>query len=257
MEPRLNQNVQFKDHFSTRSADYAQFRPRYPVELFEYLAGIAPDRSRAWDCATGNGQAATGLARFFECVIATDASEKQIANAERDERIEYRVAAADQSELEARSVSLVTVAQALHWFDVDLFYDEVKRVLKPGGVLAIWCYNLFNISPAIDALVEDFYRNIVGPYWDPARHLVETGYRTVPFPFAELEAPKFQMEANWSLDHLLGYLRTWSATKGFVAARGFDPVIRLADQLAPLWGNAADRKTVRWPLSVRAGRSPS
>lgn len=216
---------------------------------------MAPDRVQAWDCATGSGQAATGLACFFESVIATDASEKQIANAEQSERIEYRVAAADQSELEARSVSLVTVAQALHWFEVDPFYTEVKRVLKPGGVLAIWCYNLLNISPAIDALVEDFYRNIVGPYWDLARHLVETGYRTVPFPFAEVETPKFQMEANWSLDHLLGYLRTWSATKGFVAARGFDPVARLADQLTPLWGKAADRKTVRWPLSMRAGRS--
>ena len=248
--------MQFKDRFSTRSTDYAQFRPRYPAELFEYLAGIAPDRSRAWDCATGNGQAATGLARSFECVIATDASEKQIANAERNERVKYRVAAADQSGLETRSVSLVTVAQALHWFDVDLFYNEVKRVLKPGGVLAVWCYNLLNISPAIDALVEDFYHNIVGPYWDPARHLVEAGYRTAPFPFKEVETPKFQMEANWSLDHLLGYLRTWSATQGFVAARGFDPVIRLADQLAPLWGNGTERKTVRWPLSMRAGSSP-
>jgi SAM-dependent methyltransferase len=249
--------VQFNDHFSTRSADYAQFRPRYPVELFEYLAGIAPDLTRAWDCATGNGQAATGLAHFFQCVIATDASEKQIANAAGGERIDYRVAVADRSELESRSVSLVSVAQALHWLDVDLFYGEVKRVLKPDGVLAVWCYNLFNVSPAIDALVEDFYRNIVGPYWDPARHLVETGYSTVLFPFAEVDAVKFQMEANWPLEHLLGYLRTWSATKGFVAARGFDPVTRLADQMAPLWGNVADRKTVRWPLSMRAGRSPS
>jgi SAM-dependent methyltransferase len=249
--------VQFKDHFSARSTEYAQFRPRYPAELFEYLAGIAPDRSRAWDCATGNGQAATGLARFFESVIATDASEKQIGNAERNERVEYRVAVADQSGLEARSVSLMTVAQALHWFDVDLFNSEVKRVLKPEGVLAIWCYNLCNISPAIDAFVEDFYHNIVGPYWDPARHLVEAGYRTVPFPFTEIETPKFQIEAVWPLDHLLGYLRTWSATKGFIATRGFDPVTRLADQLAPLWNNAADRKTVRWPLNVRAGRSSS
>jgi SAM-dependent methyltransferase len=216
---------------------------------------MAPDRVRAWDCATGNGQAATGLARFFECVIATDASERQIANAKRNERIEYRVAAADRSELEARSVSLVTVSQALHWLDIDLFYNEVKRVIKPAGVVAVWCYNLLNVSPAIDALVEDFYGNIVGPYWDPARHLVETGYRTVPFPFEEVETPKFQMEANWSLDHFLGYLRTWSATKAFIATRGFDPVARLADQLTPLWGNAADRKTVRWPLSMRAGRS--
>jgi SAM-dependent methyltransferase len=247
--------VPFKDRFSGHASEYAQFRPRYPAELFDYLASVAPDRLQAWDCATGNGQSAVGLARIFDTVIATDASEKQIANAERDKRIKYRVATAEQSGLEAHSVSLVAVSQALHWLDVDLFFKEVKRVLKPGGILAIWCYNLLELSPAIDAELEDFYRNTVGPYWDSARHLVETGYRTLPFPFDELETPKFQMEADWPLDHLLGYVRTWSATKGFIAARGFDPVTNLSDRLAPLWGQAADRKTIRWPLSVRAGRS--
>jgi SAM-dependent methyltransferase len=247
--------VPFKDRFSGHASEYAQFRPRYPAELLDYLASVAPDRLQAWDCATGNGQSAVGLARIFDTVIATDASEKQIANAERDKRIKYRVATAEQSGLEAHSVSLVAVSQALHWLDVDLFFKEVKRVLKPGGILAIWCYNLLELSPAIDAELEDFYRNTVGPYWDSARHLVEIGYRTLPFPFDELETPKFQMEADWPLDHLLGYLRTWSATKGFIAARGFDPVTNLSDRLAPLWGQAADRKTIRWPLSVRVGRS--
>ena len=249
--------MQFEDFFSTGSADYAQFRPRYPAKLFGYLAELAPDLSRAWDCATGSGQAATGLACFFDSVTATDASEKQIASAEGNERIEYRVAAADRSGLEAHSVSLVTVAQALHWLDVDLFYREVRRVLRPSGVFAVWCYNLCRVSPAIDALVENYYRETVGPYWDAARHLVEAGYATIPFPFIELETPAFEMKANWSLDHLLGYVGTWSATRNFIAARGFDPVRPLADQLAPLWGKGAVTRTVRWPLRMRAGKSGS
>lgn len=245
----------FKDRFSGHASEYAQFRPRYPAELFEYLAGVAPDRLWAWDCATGNGQAAIELANFFQRVVATDASEKQIANADRHERIQYRLATSEKSGLETRSASLITVAQALHWFDVDLFFNEAKRVLKPGGVLAIWCYNLVKVSPEIDALLEKFYRETVGSFWDFERRLVETGYRTIPFPFVELQPLKFQMRAHWSLDHLLGYLRTWSATQGFVAARGFDPVISLGEKLAPLWRAPADKKGVSWPLSIRVGKS--
>jgi SAM-dependent methyltransferase len=246
--------VKFKDYFSSDSADYAQYRPRYPTALFEYLASIAPNRTLAWDCATGNGQAARGLAGFFQQIIATDGSEKQIANAERHDRIHYRVATAEQSGLESGSADLITVAQALHWFRVQEFFDEAKRVLKPSGVLAVWSYNLPGISPPIDRLVAHFYRATVGPYWDPDRKLVETGYRTVPFPFHELAVPKFQMEANWSLPHLLGYLRTWSATKKFVIAQGFDPVVGLAAELAAVWGEPESNRTVSWPLSLRVGR---
>jgi SAM-dependent methyltransferase len=246
----------FKDRFSGHASDYAQFRPRYPAALFEYLARMAPDRSCAWDCATGNGQAAIGLAGFFERVVATDASEAQIANADRHERIEYHIATADRSGLEVQSVSAVTVAQALHWLDVDLFFEEVKRVLKPNGVIAVWCYNLVNVSPAIDVLIEDFYRETVGPYWDSERRLVETGYHAVAFPFIEFEAPTFRMTANWSFDHLLGYVRTWSATKGFVIARGFDPVTALGQTLKAIWGSA-DELPVSWNLSTRLGKLPS
>lgn len=248
--------MQFKDRFSSHAAEYAQYRPHYPAELFEYLAAAAPDRACAWDCATGNGQAATALANLFECVIAIDASEKQIANVERNDRISYRVATAEESGLEPGSMSLVTIAQALHWLRIEAFYHEVKRVLKPGGALAIWCYNLFEISPTIDALMTRFYREIVGPYWDPERRLVESGYRTLPFPFAELETPKFQMQANWSLNHLLGYLRTWSATKKFIEANGFDPVTSLAHELIKLWNDPATMRKINWPLNVRVGTVP-
>jgi SAM-dependent methyltransferase len=243
----------FKDRFSAHASEYAQFRPHYPRALLQYLAEVAPSRECVWDCATGNGQAAIPLAEFFERVIATDASEKQIANADAHERITYRVASAEQSGLASGSIDLITVAQALHWFERYAFYAEAKRILKPNGVLAVWCYNLFRISPEIDRLVANFYRETVGPYWDFERELVETEYSTIDFPFEELAPPAFHMEAEWSLDQVLGYLRTWSATKNFTADRGFDPVTELVETLQPLWGNPETTKMVAWPLGMRAG----
>ncbi len=244
----------FKDHFSGHASDYARFRPHYPQELFAYLADISPERECVWDCATGNGQAAVALGEFFEHVIATDSSEKQIANGQSHDRVRYRVASAEQSELPQDSLDLITVAQALHWFDREAFFAEAKRVLKPNGVLAVWSYNLFKISPEIDRLVEVFYRETVGPYWDFERRLVETGYRTIAFPFDELSVPDFRMQVEWALDDLLGYLRTWSATKSFITARGLDPVVDLGTELQSVWGESGIKK-ITWPLSVRVGRS--
>ena len=221
--------MKFKDHFSAHAADYAQFRPHYPSALFEYLSSLAPNRELAWDCATGNGQAAVELGKFFHRVIATDASEKQITNATKHPHLEYRTASAEASGLETHSVALITVAQALHWFDLAKFFAEAERVLQRRGVLAVWTYNLFRVTPAIDELVENFYRETVGPFWDFERTLVETGYRTVDFPFAKIDPPDFQMTADWSLERALGYLRTWSATKAFIKERGFDPVDSLGE----------------------------
>jgi SAM-dependent methyltransferase len=246
--------MQFKDHFSGHASDYARFRPHYPRELFVYFADITSERECAWDCATGNGQAAVSLGEFFRYVIASDASEKQIANGQPHDRVSYRVASAEQGGLPNASVDLITVAQALHWFDRETFFTEAKRVLKPRGALAVWCYNLFKIAPEIDRLVETFYRETVGPYWDFERRLVETGYRTIEFPFTELKPPDFRMQAEWSLDDVLGYLRTWSATKGFIAARGFDPVVDLSAELRAVWSESEIRK-INWPLSLRVGRS--
>ena len=245
--------MKFKDHFSGHAANYAKFRPNYPRELFEYLASIAPGRGRAWDCATGNGQAAVGLSAFFECIIATDASERQILGASRNERIEFRVAVAEKSGLESKSIDLVTVAQALHWFDLDAFYAEAIRVLKPRGILAAWCYNLLEIAPEIDAIITRFYDEIVGPYWPPERKIVEGRYRTIRFPFDELEPPAFVMQAHWSLEQLLGYLRTWSATQAFITAHGSDPTEAITADLSGAWGKATGGRIVRWPLSIRVG----
>ena len=249
--------MQFKDYFSTRSNDYAKYRPRYPQSLFEYLSSVAAQHERAWDCATGNGQAALGLTPFFEQVIATDASESQLESAIQHEKITYRVASAERIDIEAASVDLVTVAQALHWFDLDGFYTEAKRVLKASGVLAAWAYNLLEIEPEIDAKINEFYGSTVGPYWPPERRLIEDGYRSIAFPFREMTPPPMQIEARWNLPDLLGYLRTWSATKRFIEARGFDPVTDLTNALLPIWGAPEQEKQVRWPLNLRVGVNES
>jgi len=244
--------MSFKDHFSKQAADYARFRPRYPRELFEYLGGVAPSRALAWDCATGNGQAAVELAEVFERVIATDASEKQIANAQPYERVEYRTASAEESGLKSGTLDLTMVAQALHWFDQPRFYEEVRRVLKTNGVLAASAYNLLTIEPAIDKVVNRYYHDVVGPFWLPERKLVEQ-FADFPFPFHEIHAPKFEMTAQWNLDHLLGYLGTWSSSQCFIAAKGNDPLEQIIDELRAAWGNPQRVRSVIWPLTLRVG----
>ncbi|MGH7898567.1 MAG: class I SAM-dependent methyltransferase, partial [Candidatus Binatia bacterium] len=247
--------MSFADHFSQNSSGYAEFRPRYPATLFDFLAGVSPGRRLAWDCATGNGQAALELASRFDRVIATDASAAQIANAFPHPRIEYRVAPAEASSLEARSVELLTVAQALHWFDRDAFWNEAKRVLAPDGVVAFWFYGLARITPGIDAAIGRFYSETVGPYWPPERRLLERGSRAMEFPFVPIAAPPFAIEISLTLDDFAGYLRTWSATRRYVEDRGGDPVGDLLAELRPLWGEGGSPKTVRWPLDLRAGRN--
>jgi SAM-dependent methyltransferase len=243
----------FKDHFSKQAAGYAKFRPRYPQTLFEYLGSIAPSRQLAWDSGTGNGQAAVGLASVFGRVIATDASEKQIANAQPHDRVEYRVAPAENSGIGPETIDLIMVAQALHWFDLDRFYGEVRRVLKPDAILAASAYNLLHTEKAIDKVVNRYYHEVVGPFWPPERRLVEQ-FANLPFPFHEIDAPKFEMTAHWNLDHLLGYLRTWSSTQQFIAARGVDPLEQITDDLCGTWGRAGQKRKIIWPLTIRIGR---
>lgn len=243
----------FPDHFSSVAADYARFRPRYPDQLLRYVAGVAQGRAFAWDCATGNGQAAIGLAELFDSVVATDASADQVAHAAPHPKVEYRVARAEASGLSPGSVDLVTVAQALHWFDLDAFYAEVRRVLKPRGVLAVWCYGRFEAeNPRVRAPLERFYHETVGPYWPAERRLVEEGYRTLPFPFAELPSPSFEMTAELPLAGLAGHLGTWSAVKRFREATGRDPLPDLVREFAA--AEPAGIYRLRWPIALRIGR---
>lgn len=242
----------FKDHFSKQAADYARFRPHYPREMFQYLGTITPTRGLAWDCATGSGQAAVELAKVFDRVIATDASESQIANAEPDERVEYRVAPAEQSGLDSGSVDLITVAQALHWLNHDKFYPEVRRVLKENGVFAASAYNFLRTERPIEEIVGRYYYKIVGPYWPPERALIEQ-FSKIPFPFPQLETRAFEIVAEWELEHLVGYLQSWSSTQRFIAATNRNPLDEIASELEKAWGDPQRTKQIAWPLTLRVG----
>ena len=226
----------YSDYFSQSAALYAAYRPRYPESLFTWLAGQVPHRTRAWDCGTGNGQAAEALAPHFDEVLATDPSESQLRHAARVERVHYAAMTAEQSALSAGSVQLITVAQALHWFKLGPFYAEVERVLTPGGILAVWTYGLLSIEPAIDDQIRTFYTAKVGAYWPAERALVDAGYRQIDFPFHEVMPPNFEMTTNWTLFQLSGYLESWSAVSRYKKAQGESPVGRFISSIQPLWG---------------------
>ena len=243
------------DYFSSRATAYAAYRPHYPSELFEFLATLPSARELAWDCATGNGQAAIPLAEYFTRVVATDLSAVQIANTVHHPRVDYRVAPAHESGLRSHSADLVNVAQALHWLDLDSFYNEVRRVLAPGGVLAASSYGSAVIdSPPLARMLSRFEHEDVGDYWPPGRELVGEALRTLPFPFEELPAPAFRLEKHWTLAELVGYTRSWSATGRFIEANGYDPTTELERELRALWGSENRRHRVWWPFVVRAGR---
>lgn len=245
----------FEDHFSKQSGAYAAHRPHYPAELFAYLSSVAPAHRLAWDCGTGSGQAARALADHFERVVGSDASAAQIAAAPPPpSNVALHVWPAEATELAPDSVDLITVAQALHWFALDSFYREVRRVLVPEGVIAAWCYRLARVSDEIDAVVDEWYEAVLGPYWPAGRRHIESGYTTLAFPFEPLEPPELRMRVDWSLSDVLGYLGTWSAVQRFRDERGADPRDLIREALADAWGEPTSRRCVSWPLVLKVGR---
>lgn len=247
--------MSFKDHFSTQSAIYRTARPRYAPELFAWLAAQAPACDLAWDAGCGTGQASVGLAAQFARVVATDPSAAQITEAEAAPNIDYRVERAEQSTLAAASADLVTVAQALHWFDLDAFHAEARRVLRPGGVIAEWTYADCHVSADVDAVKQVLYVDLLDSYWPPERRLVESGYAELAFPFERIAAPAFELVAHWDLAAFLAYLRSWSATQRYLKANGSDPVDELAARFAAAWGDAEQVRRVHWDLALRVGRA--
>lgn len=245
----------FPDHFSRVATDYSTFRPHYPASLFEALAAVVPNRDCVWDCAAGTGQASVPLAERFVQVVATDASALQLARATPHPRVHYAAATASSVPLRAGSVSLVTVAQALHWFDVDAFYREVRRVLVPGGVLAVWSYGLVRVegNAAVERLIDEFSERTLGAWWPAERQHVHAGYATLAFPFSRIALPAFDMAATWHLEHLLGYLGTWSSVSAKRRAEGTDPLEEFGRALRAAWGDAPTL-VLRWPLTLLAGR---
>lgn len=242
----------FKDHFSSVAARYAKARPNYPPTLFAWIAAEAPALRRAWDCATGNGQAARGLVRHFEEVLATDASAKQIAQAAIRRRIKYRVVAAEATDLAPESIDAVTVAQALHWLDRPRFYEVARRALRPRGLVVAWCYGLFRVDTEIDSVVARFYEEALGPYWSPERRLIEERYETIDFPFDEIATPHFVMRRSWTRARLFAYIETWSAVHRYRMQTNRDPLLFIRSDIERHWPDDG-RRYVHWPLYLRAG----
>lgn len=252
-------DVGFKDHFSGHAAAYAAARPAYPDALFDWLAAQCPRRELAWDAGCGNGQASVALAAHFRRVHAGDPSAAQIAAAAPHPRVTYVVERGERCGLPDASADLVAVAQALHWFDLAAFYAEVRRVLRPGGVIAAWTYGLNRIEgaddPGIDALLRALHDRTLGPYWPPERRHAAAGYRDLPFPFAEFSVPDFTLRCDWTLPQFLAYLASWSAAQRHLAATGRDAIAAAAPALQAAWGDPQQTRAVIWPLAIRAGRT--
>jgi SAM-dependent methyltransferase len=244
----------FKDHFSSQSAAYSRYRPGYPPALVAWIAAQAGSQRLAVDCATGNGQAAVALAERFEQVLAVDGSLSQLRNAAACERVAYVAATAERLPLRSGCASLVAAAQAAHWFDFERFHAECRRVLAPGGVVAVWTYEKFRVDPDVDSVIDRFYDEVVGRDWPPERRYVEEGYRTLPFPWREVECPSFALETDWDLGQVMGYLATWSAVQRHKDRLGTDPLPALATELRSVWpADAALR--LRWPIHLRLGHA--
>jgi len=241
-----------KDNFSVQSKAYAEFRPNYPDEMIETVVSQVKNRAAALDVATGNGQVAIKLADYFDTVYATDVSSKQIENAYQKPNVIYKVESAENTDFNDDQFDLITVAQAVHWFDFEDFYREVDRILKPDGVIAILGYGLFSTNPESDEILRDYYHNIVGRYWDAERHYIDERYESIPFPFDEIHVGKFNDSMIWTFDQLVGYLETWSATQHYIRANGENPIDLIRDKLRPVWENSTKR--VHFPFLIRVGK---
>lgn len=242
-----------KDNFSVQAEDYSKFRPHYPPEMLEYIVSFVKSRDCALDVATGNGQVAAALAGYFKKVYATDISKNQLENAIKKDNIIYQQESAERTGFADGMFDLITVAQAIHWFDFDAFYKEVHRILKPGGVIAIMGYGLLTTNPEADSIIRHFYKNIIGPYWDPERRYIDEDHKTIPFPFEEIKAKSFTNRFTWTFEQLKGYLSTWSAVQHYIRQNDTDPLEIIEKELKDVWGKS-DMQVV-FPLLLRIGIS--
>ncbi|MDN3667833.1 class I SAM-dependent methyltransferase [Echinicola jeungdonensis] len=242
-----------KDNFSGHSAQYSKYRPHYPEAFYLYLKQLIPERNHAWDCGTGNGQVAVALSSYFEKVEATDISGNQLSQASKRDNICYSQCPAEKVPFPDQSFDLITVGQAIHWFDMEAFYREAHRTLKPGGIIAIMGYDLIQVE-GIQDLIQDFYVNVVGPYWDPERKYLDEKYATIPFPFKEQPAPCFEINLQWTLEQLYGYLNTWSAVKHYITANQKNPVDTLRNEVKKEVKKDQILR-VKFPMLLRLGRN--
>jgi ubiquinone/menaquinone biosynthesis C-methylase UbiE len=244
----------FKDHFSGHASDYASARPHYPPALFDWLVAQCEHRTLAWDAGCGNGQAATALAGRFESVFASDPSAEQIAAAEPHPSIRYAVEPAERCSLPDASANLVTVAQAMHWFDTPRFQAEARRVLVPGGIFTAWTYAQSRVTPAVDIVFDRFHDHLLNNYWPAGREHVIDGYRTLPFAFSRFaDVPAFEMRCEWTLPQYLAYLRSWSASQRYLSETGCDAIALISVEMTTAWGDPMQSRSVIWPLTLHVG----
>ncbi|MFI5218884.1 MAG: class I SAM-dependent methyltransferase [Bacteroidia bacterium] len=235
----LHLNVTVKDYFSRQAGEYLRFRPVYPAAVFDYIVSLAASHNLAWDAGTGNGQVAVELAGRFAQVYATDISENQLKHAIARENIIYKIENASQCSLPDDSFDLVTVSQAIHWFDFETFYSEVKRTLKAEGAIAVIGYGLFRMNKKVDAVIDHFYETILSGFWNDERRYLDESYRTIPFPFDEITPPAFAIEYYWGVEQVMGYLRSWSAVNNYLNTRKEDPVQLISNDLKSVFAASA------------------
>ncbi|MBX9879298.1 MAG: class I SAM-dependent methyltransferase [Candidatus Obscuribacterales bacterium] len=245
--------MSFQHLFDLQAANYIRHRPGYPKELFEFLSSVTPGKTLAWDAGTGSGQAAIQLGQIFENVVATDSSDAQIAQAPPVENITFRTAPAEESQLADSSCDLITAANAVHWFDLNAFYKEVNRVLKPKGILAVWGYGWLIGPDYLKKTLEAFYER-VKPYWPPPTKYVQEKYRNLPFPFLEIEAPALVHEDEWTIERMLGFYSSWSASEIYRKAIGESPIVQLAEELQNIVPNNGSKHKIKLPLYMRVGQ---
>lgn len=242
-----------KDNFSSNSDQYAKYRPHYPEELFAYILSLTSHQKTAWDCGTGNGQVAGQLCKSFNRVYATDISQLQIDQAQQHPNVHYSVQAAEHTNFPDSTFDLIVVAQAIHWFDFGKFHKEVNRTLKDDGLLVVIGYGLLNVSSDINKIIHRFYTSVIGEFWDRERKYIDEEYKTIPFPFQEVIPPAFSNSLEWTFEHLVGYLGTWSAVRHFEKKKGYHPIDEIKDELKAVWGES-QYLPVTFPILLRIGR---
>ena len=245
----------FIDNFSKQADSYQKFRPSYPSELFEFLSSLTSEHQLSWDCGTGNGQSANSLTNYYEKIFATDPSAQQIDNAKLHKQITYKAETAENTSLENKTVDLITVAQAVHWFEFDNFYSEVKRVLKQNGIIAVWAYGLPTINNSVDEIIKHFHDNIVGEFWQAQNRLIEKEYKTIPFPFEQISTPNFYIKKELTFFDILGLLKSWSATQKYIDKHHQNPIDLIENELLEIWGEKEIEKSATWKLILMVGRN--
>ena len=245
--------MSFKDQFSEQACAYAAFRPNYPESIFQFLSDLVTENFMALDCGAGNGQTAESLSRYFKIVLACGPSRKQLRQARKKSNILYFQSTAENIALQMKTTNLITVSQAIHWFQFNQFYEEANRLLTPKGIIAIWGYNFPRMNSKIDNILDYLYSDILGDYWQKERKYIDEEFKTIPFPFDEIKTPVFQMKTQWDLKRFLGYIGSWSAVQNYLNKNELNPLELIKEKLIIAWGSE-EKYEINWPIFIRVGR---